>query len=763
MKYEDRARLLRLRAKLTLHEAAYLVVDRLGGTWDDAVSLLVENVERRQVVADVVLKPSLAYGMVVTSADPAKTTLATSELTAWLEALTTGRAEVSEPSRTLPVAGMQNEIVLPSDTEYIATADIPRLIAEALHPEVNGQALTVSYFIKFARPGAVGEAAKWNGWPIDDDDRTVMASLWAKLPPLPQNATPEQVAPYLAAVNDAGLDWTLDVCWNNADLNSSIARLETESAHQKAVTDAIRRGSLKVISPLTRLPARDYEPDSQASVDELRQYVAQFKLGVRLEAPGGMRIAEYPKGLKNPAFQSLDFLSIAEAVNFIAEAVPIAGGQIDADDVLMWRASEAAKLLHERLSNAVAPGPRWVEIHPETGKPLLNGLVEAEGMAIILHAAGWYGRQVDERNEHVLGCLQANLDPHTEPMLRHPESGQWNWVKGFLREQRIGFIRAELAELFQMPFGAVTRHDRYEARRLLANSYARLDHIAWAMVILAQNAPPEGEGRYRQIHGVVQWIESLGLQFRANNGLPVSLPTGTAVSGMDVREYQYLAVSEVRAAAIAAKCWPVDADRQAYVEGVSPWGNQATKIVEVDEGAMSASVLAYRIAAAFVEIPYDASEEAWEARKRYEFLVGNHLQQISAQVDEGTMALVTDDGVATHDVSIGWLRASEVRGYLDKYCIPWSDAGSRAEDTDVLSDASANRSQPTRPLLQQRHQEQEILRVIRELGEDPKRLPKQKAGTAGIKAAVKGRLSFSESVFKKAWERLRDAGDIADA
>ena len=79
------------------------------------------------------------------------------------------------------------------------------------------------------------------------------------------------------------------------------------------------------------------------------------------------------------------------------------------------------------------------------------------------------------------------------------------------------------------------------------------------------------------------------------------------------------------------------------------------------------------------------------------------------------------------------------------------------DPTDAISTAAS------KPLLQQRHQEKEILRVIRELGEDPKRLPKQKAGTAGVKAAVKSRLSFSESVFKKAWERLREAGDIADA
>ncbi|WP_027784352.1 MULTISPECIES: hypothetical protein [Burkholderia] len=70
---------------------------------------------------------------------------------------------------------------------------------------------------------------------------------------------------------------------------------------------------------------------------------------------------------------------------------------------------------------------------------------------------------------------------------------------------------------------------------------------------------------------------------------------------------------------------------------------------------------------------------------------------------------------------------------------------------------------PARPPLQQRHQENEILRVIRELGEDPARLPKQTPGKPGIKAAVRAKLAFSGKVFDLAWERLRKNGEIADA
>lgn len=67
-----------------------------------------------------------------------------------------------------------------------------------------------------------------------------------------------------------------------------------------------------------------------------------------------------------------------------------------------------------------------------------------------------------------------------------------------------------------------------------------------------------------------------------------------------------------------------------------------------------------------------------------------------------------------------------------------------------------------KPLPRQRHQENEILRVIRELEYDPKALPVQKSGTKGVKSAVRAKLKFSTSVFDKAWERLRKMEEMAD-
>jgi hypothetical protein len=69
-------------------------------------------------------------------------------------------------------------------------------------------------------------------------------------------------------------------------------------------------------------------------------------------------------------------------------------------------------------------------------------------------------------------------------------------------------------------------------------------------------------------------------------------------------------------------------------------------------------------------------------------------------------------------------------------------------------------------LPRQRQQEAEVLRVLRELGHDPHALPRNTPGRAGPKAAAFGRLGWRKEkrgVFDKAWERLRQTGEIVDA
>lgn len=66
------------------------------------------------------------------------------------------------------------------------------------------------------------------------------------------------------------------------------------------------------------------------------------------------------------------------------------------------------------------------------------------------------------------------------------------------------------------------------------------------------------------------------------------------------------------------------------------------------------------------------------------------------------------------------------------------------------------------PVQRSAHQEQEILRVISELGHDSTRLPETPRGRPGIKQQVRQRLTkFTDDVFNKAWKRLRNNGQIA--
>lgn len=72
----------------------------------------------------------------------------------------------------------------------------------------------------------------------------------------------------------------------------------------------------------------------------------------------------------------------------------------------------------------------------------------------------------------------------------------------------------------------------------------------------------------------------------------------------------------------------------------------------------------------------------------------------------------------------------------------------------------------TKPMSRQQFQQQEILRVIRELKHDPQKLPKAPPGKSGIKSEVKAMLTdpmWQGTVFNKAWDRLRSSGEIQDA
>jgi hypothetical protein len=100
----------------------------------------------------------------------------------------------------------------------------------------------------------------------------------------------------------------------------------------------------------------------------------------------------------------------------------------------------------------------------------------------------------------------------------------------------------------------------------------------------------------------------------------------------------------------------------------------------------------------------------------------------------------------------------------------WAEAEVERLEAELKGGHASAKAAPTEahepvaaPMSRQRHQEAEILHVLREMQYDAQRLPRSPAGTPGPKAEVRSRLShMTPKVFDKAWDRLRGNGEISD-
>ncbi|QIN62479.1 hypothetical protein SBC1_24940 [Caballeronia sp. SBC1] len=561
MNHNDRARLLRHRQRVTLQEAAYLIIERLGGGWADAVSLLAEAAELKRLPADV--KPLLATwtNTAIAPVDPEKSTVLTADLLAWLDTVGALPLRNEQDLGARVEAGYLLGDAYPNDGPAITLgadsgAKTGKLDAAEKH---KNRHLAV---IECAN-GAMFSVAELDSWAVSNKLHLSFESLLAK---------PDRTGDYTTDHHYVSYEILSDaMAWNVVPEGTSPddARLQLKAAHDIAEPSnpVSRLRDLVMVRYDRQLLCAVYDGDLNLydTLTYTKLDVTANRLRYDAQPESYLPAANQPSGTTAGASplpqttlpNSMDAISLAEALNFIARDVEVPKGRTTVEDEPMWRASEAAKMLYERLHNALGNSPRWAEIHATIGRPLFNDTVAVEGMAILMHAAEWYGRETTNHYEHTMACVRTDLDPAVVgPAPRDPNGGQWDYGKHFMREHQIGFARAELSNFLDVPLGAVTHGDREEARKIIEQRYARLDHVAWAMVILTPDAPPQGEGRSRQILGVTRWLESLGLQCRTYNGLPASQPKGVPVVGIDVREYQYLAVADVRAVAIADKCWP---------------------------------------------------------------------------------------------------------------------------------------------------------------------------------------------------------------
>jgi hypothetical protein len=85
----------------------------------------------------------------------------------------------------------------------------------------------------------------------------------------------------------------------------------------------------------------------------------------------------------------MHFIALDDALDDIAGRISLPEDFVTESPEIRdaYKYAEAAATLHQHFLNAPELSPRWVEIHPKTGRPVFNDAVEAEGLAMLEHLA----------------------------------------------------------------------------------------------------------------------------------------------------------------------------------------------------------------------------------------------------------------------------------------------------------------------------------------------------------------------------------------
>lgn len=176
------------------------------------------------------------------------------------------------------------EIVLPSGTETVRAGDIPGLLAEAVHPPTpDGTRRFLRSLLKQAK-----DKPDSMPLPLTDDDWSALHRIWGGLPSYHEGMRDWELEPYLDAIENTEQEfgWSLVTVWRDDDLNNAIARVAAEEEYRKVLEKAVREGELLVRSRLTLapepFPCGEQLKRAMVTVEDLEQYAARFKVGVRI-------------------------------------------------------------------------------------------------------------------------------------------------------------------------------------------------------------------------------------------------------------------------------------------------------------------------------------------------------------------------------------------------------------------------------------------------------------------------------------------------
>jgi len=175
------------------------------------------------------------------------------------------------------------EIILPPDTVFILTRDIPALIANALHPVSESQPEKITALHKISKAVASDETSEQSELPIDEDDWKILEGIWSNLPKLVLPITVDAWEPYADAFKEkaAHLDWGLHLEETSNSQRLRILRGAAKRDHRIRLKTAIESGEIQQLRPVTNLPTTKFYENGKVPVKALTQYVEQLFIDVR--------------------------------------------------------------------------------------------------------------------------------------------------------------------------------------------------------------------------------------------------------------------------------------------------------------------------------------------------------------------------------------------------------------------------------------------------------------------------------------------------
>ncbi len=149
---------------------------------------------------------------------------------------------------------MSVTIILPAGATEVTVREIPRLFAEALHPEkLDGTEKIVTYLMRQAKNPDAIPAPRCE--PLTPDDWALLMAIWSHLPVYKDGMHETEWSKYAEAFQNARQqpDWQLLAVWGGTALQDATNRVITADEHRAAIPRAVAAGEL-IVRSRSRLP-----------------------------------------------------------------------------------------------------------------------------------------------------------------------------------------------------------------------------------------------------------------------------------------------------------------------------------------------------------------------------------------------------------------------------------------------------------------------------------------------------------------------------